>query len=109
MWTDVSGNRAYYSTTNNVWAVNLTTHALAWQKDLTGLAPSAPLVLNGKLYVGLSNGNLMEIDTTTPASTKQVALESGAAVGEPGYDNGNGLIYVGTEAGVIHAVAVPLP
>jgi outer membrane protein assembly factor BamB len=109
VWTDVSGNRAYYSTSNNVWAVNLTTHALAWQKDLTGLAPSAPLVLNGKLYVGLSNGNLMEIDTTTPASTKQVALESGAAVGEPGYDNGNGLIYVGTEAGVIHAVAVPLP
>jgi outer membrane protein assembly factor BamB len=109
VWVDVPGNRAFYSTTNNVWAINLTSHSLVWQKDLTGLAPSAPLVLGTRLYVGLSNGKLLEVDTTSPGTTKEVQLESGTAIGEPGYDFLTQVIYVGSESGVIHAVQVPLP
>ncbi len=109
VWPDPANNRIFFSTANKVWALKFTNGDLIWQKDLTGKAPSGVLYLNGRLYVGLNDGNLMEIDAATPASIKQVLLEPSTGIGAPGFDYFNNLIYVGTESGTVHAVSVPLP
>jgi hypothetical protein len=68
-----------------------------------------------RLYVGGSDGYLYELDFTsanlsTPPVVKKVRLGDGAAaVGAPSLDRTSGLVYVGTEAGVVYAVQTPLP
>jgi outer membrane protein assembly factor BamB len=76
-----------------------------------GVTPSPVLYVAvlGKVYFGASDGKLYELDVTTLAS-KSVPLGDGmATVGAPSYDLVNGLVHVGTAAGVFYAVQVPLP
>ncbi|MBP7866929.1 MAG: S8 family serine peptidase [Acidobacteria bacterium] len=108
--------RIYFSTSDRIYALDenqtSNTVALASGWPVTDIAsPSTPLYLIGGtyLYVGSSNGSLYEINTTTPATRKSVALGSPAsAVGSPSFDVTNNLIYVGTAAGIVYAVSIPL-
>jgi hypothetical protein len=36
-------------------------------------------------------------------------FEKASVIGAPSYDTDHGLVYVGSDAGVVYAVAVPLP
>jgi hypothetical protein len=77
-----------------------------------GLAPSPVLFVAalGKVYFGGSDGKLYELDAAACGAPKSVVLGDGAAtVGAPSFDLVNGLVHVGTAAGVFYAVAVPLP
>ncbi len=110
-----SGGRLYFSTTSRVHAItdNGGSASAYWTTPVTIPSPSAPVVINGKAYVGGGDGELYEIDalTATPAVPKSVVLGdplSPTAVGRPTYDNGYGLLYVGAGNGVIYAVQAPL-
>jgi hypothetical protein len=78
----------------------------------TGVVPTSPVLFvpgSHYLYVGGSDGKLYELETLGPG-LKSVQLGDGqSAVGAPSLDWVNGLIHVGTEAGVFYAVELPLP
>jgi hypothetical protein len=73
---------------------------------------SAPIVIDGKAYVGSSNGRLYEIDTSVAApAPKWIELgdpEVDKTIGAPGYDVDSGRVIVGSDEGRIYAVEVPL-
>ena len=76
--------------------------------------PSQPLFSTiggiGYVFVGSSDGNLYQIDALTGTVINSVLLGGGGSViGAPSLDVPNSLIYVGSDAGVIYAVRVPLP
>jgi outer membrane protein assembly factor BamB len=117
VFPDRTGTDLYFSTDNTVSSLNDSGSAAAlnWSATITGA--SAPLHLVGEryLYVGSADGRLYELDVTTgtpstPPSSRSVILGDGlAAVGFPMRDSRNGLLHVGTEAGVIYAITLPLP
>jgi len=80
-------------------------------------APSIVLFTPGGklLLAGGSDGRLYQLDVSgagaaTPPSVHSVVLgDGGAAVGSPTLDTATGLVYVGSEAGTVYAVQIPLP
>jgi outer membrane protein assembly factor BamB len=108
-----SATDLYLSTTNTILSLNDngTTVSENWRVTSIPL-PSIPLFTPGSHYllVGSSDGNLYQLDVAvTPPTVKSVKLGDGTAtVGSPGLDVANQLLYVGTTAGAIYAVAVPL-
>jgi uncharacterized repeat protein (TIGR01451 family) len=117
VFTDRLGDDLYFTTENTIWSLTDTGSAwtLNWS-DATISHPTAPLFVTGgiQLYVGSDDGHLYELDVTTgtpvaPPAHRSVALGDGvAAVGTAMRDGGNGLVHVGTEAGVVYAVTIPL-
>ena len=80
-----------------------------------GATPSNPMIVDGRLYSG-GGGKLFEYDATAaePGTPASVQLGDPAAVpqpvvGSPAYDVSKGLVYVGTDTGIVYAVKVPLP
>jgi outer membrane protein assembly factor BamB len=62
------------------------------------------------VLVGSADGNLYQLNVTTPVPTVSVTLgDGGGAVGVPTVDLLNSMIYVGTDQGVIYGVEFPLP
>jgi Tol biopolymer transport system component len=89
--------------------------ALKWAYSLIP-GPSAPILVRtggfAYLYVGSTNGNLYQIDATLDpnvSGVKNVLVRAGATIGAPAFDFRDNMIYVGTDAGAIYAVQVPLP
>jgi hypothetical protein len=79
-------------------------------------APSIALFKPGgtQVLVGSEDGRLYQLELSGAGpgapTVKSVALGDGsAAVGSPSYDPYHDCIYVGSEAGVIYAVTLPLP
>ena len=108
-WT--GSNALYLSTTNNVWAIadNNTSASLIWKQAIS--APSIPLFV-GQLIVGSGDGRLYQLTNLAAASptvTSVLLGGGGATVGSPSYDSDYNLIYVGTDAGAIYAVSLPIP
>lgn len=110
-----TGGHLYFATTSRVHAItdNGGTATAYWATPVAIPSPSAPVVINGKAYVGGGDGKLYEIDalTATPGTPKSVVLgdpTQPTAVGRPTYDNGYGLLYVGAGNGVVYAVQAPL-
>lgn len=64
-----------------------------------------------QLFVGSSDGRLYQIDVSgvSPTTTSVPLGDGSAAVGAPSLDVANNLLYVGTDAGIIYAVAPPIP
>ncbi|HVN74825.1 MAG TPA: S8 family serine peptidase [Thermoanaerobaculaceae bacterium] len=104
------GNDALYCTTNTkLWCLtdNVGSATQTWGSTMPGGAtPSMPLLVGSKLLLGGSDGDLYQYDTTQnpPQYTRVQLGTGGAAAGSPSYDNVNGLVVVGTEAGIIYAV-----
>jgi len=120
VFPDRASGDLFFSTTSKVWSVNHVSGpgAKLWEASLSGGAlPSIALFAPGtkKVYVGGSDGYLYELDFTSaslsmPPTEKRIKLGDGMAlVGAPSLDRGFDLIYVGSEAGVVYAVAIPLP
>ncbi len=113
LWVDLTVDRVYFSTNTKVWALVASTGALVSGNDIVWPvaieSPSYPVKVNGKLYVGSSDGELYQVDGTTGVVDMSVTLGNGkAAVGTPAYNGLDQMLYVGTEAGVVYAVQVPL-
>ena len=86
--------------------------SLHWQLPIP--APSTPIFLPGttSALVGSSDGNLYRINgvnTSTPTTVLLQIGDGSAAVGTPTFDVVNHVIYVGTDEGVIRAIAYPFP
>ncbi len=110
VWPD--GIRLYVSTDNTVWELRDlgASASIEWGEPVPG--PSVPLLVvdTPHLYVGGGDGKLYELDrTTNPPTSKVLPLGVPATVGAPSLDVVNQLLYVGTSAGRIYALTVPLP
>jgi outer membrane protein assembly factor BamB len=103
--------RLYFATTSEVWAIedNGDSASLAWSAG-TVSNPSTPLYVLGTshLLVGSGNGTLYQLATGNGAVTGSLSLGT-SALGSPTRDTVNELIHVGSTAGVLHTVALPLP
>ncbi|GMR22861.1 MAG: hypothetical protein BMS9Abin37_1238 [Acidobacteriota bacterium] len=111
-----TGNR-FVSTIGNVWSIADSGAArsvnLGWPVTSANVpSPSIPTYVPGssEVLVGSSDGNLYQLNVTTPVPTLSVTLgDGGGAVGAPTMDLLNSMIYVGTAQGVIYGVEFPLP
>jgi hypothetical protein len=103
--------RLYFSTNSLVWAIvdNGATVSPGWSVG-TVSGPSTPLYVNGtsRLLVGGGNGTLYELSTVNGAVQGSVSLGSNP-LGSPARDSVNELYHVGSTAGVLHAVTLPVP
>lgn len=104
--------RLYISTSTKVTALvdNGATASVLWSQSIAG--PSIPLYTGSELFVGSSDGRFYQLTNLGAGAptVKSVQLGTGAyGVGSPAYDFANALAYVGTDAGKLYAVQVPLP
>ncbi len=111
IWPHFGSSRLYLSTTDILWALddNGSSAGVAWSTTSIP-SPSAPLWVPGTdiLLVGGGDGVLYQVEVAAGAVDRALPLGSGA-LGSPALDVTNGLAHVGSESGVVHAVAVPLP
>ncbi len=109
---DIGSPDLFFSTSNNVWSISDSgaNSSFNWNTALT--SPSSPLVhfSSDHMWMGSGNGTLHQLSKNTGAQTASLNIGSGtAAVGSPAYSNNDNILFVGTEAGTIHSVTVPLP
>jgi uncharacterized repeat protein (TIGR01451 family) len=76
-------------------------------------APSFPIVINGKVYVGAGDGHLYQYDSSVLAP-EPFPIQLGdpvipKTIGSPGFDVKIGQIIVGSDEGRIYTISVPLP
>jgi len=104
--------KLYFSTTTKIWAItdNTSSASIAWSTTAVP-GPTCPLAPLGSsvLYVGASDGRLYQLKTSTGTVDTSVQLGDGtAAIGNPVFDVVNNMVYVGSEAGAVYGVVVPL-
>jgi outer membrane protein assembly factor BamB len=58
----LAGSRGYFVNNGTLTAIDLSTNATLWTFTGDGVLSSAPIVVNGIVYVGSSNGNLYAVD-----------------------------------------------
>jgi hypothetical protein len=123
VFPDPFSSNLYFATSTKVWGIvdNGGSASLAWPEVTTIVNPSIALLAPGqpRLLVGGQEGptkKLFQIDFTSagplgpPPTIQSVVLGDGASVvGSPAYDSGHNLVYVGTDAGIVYAVQMPLP
>jgi hypothetical protein len=109
---DLFGTDLYFSTTNTVWAITDGGSAWApkWQRaDIP--SPSQPVFYagTGRVYVGGGDGKLYVLDATDGSDVvPPIALgDPGLSAGAPTVDQAGGFVYLGSDAGVVFAVAIP--
>jgi hypothetical protein len=113
----------YFSTDSTVWAISdpgggpppPPPPGAKWQRPLPN--PSQPVFYpgTGRVWVGGGDGQLYILDAATgldavapiPLGDPDPGPPPPAMVGAPTVDQANGFVYVGTEAGVVYAVAIP--
>jgi outer membrane protein assembly factor BamB len=111
LFPHLSTSNLFMTTNDTVWSIRDTLPDATenWQVPIP--SPSIPLYGSGDVFmwVGSGNGSLYQIDATDPFSPLSVELGDGtAAVGSPSLDVMNSMIYVGTAAGIVYAIEVPL-
>ena len=105
----------FVSTNGNVWSIADSGAARSVNPGwpVTSVpSPSIPTYVpwSSEVFVGSGDGNLYQLDVTSPVPTLSVTLgDGGGAVGAPTVDLLNSMIYVGTDQGVIYGVEFPLP
>jgi len=114
VWSAGTGNRLYFSTTRKTWAITDngagTAPTAYWTPAPEVTSPSNPLVYSGSSYVGTGTGQLLEFDVTVPDPPAPVGVAltpHPAQIGRPTMDSVNGVIYVGTDEGAVHAASYP--
>ena len=101
------------STTSKVWSLSDDGSSASvtpnWPVTIAGPSSPLPVPFSTNVLVGSANGLLYQLDVDDPAIFETESLGDGAGgVGMPTIDIFNGVIYVGTEEGVIYAVDYPL-
>ena len=117
VFPDRANNDVWFATDNAIWGVHDDGASLSVKFGAgfslnSGVTPTSPVLFvpgSHYVYVGGSDGRLYELDTLGPAMRSIQLGDGQAAVGAPSLDWPNGLIHVGTEAGVFYAVEFPLP
>jgi outer membrane protein assembly factor BamB len=113
VWEDGAG-ALYFSTANgNVWKLQdngagapPNPASPVWKRAVAGA--STPILLD-KVYVGASDGRIHQINLTTGVDEKQFQVGDGTStVGSPSTEDGTQL-FVGTAAGALYKVPLPLP
>ena len=113
------GTALYFATTNRIHGLSDDgASASTLFAPLTFTSPSIVLfrpaegALPPRLYFGAGNQRLYELDlSVSPVPGQKCVVLGGApsVIGAPSYDSDHGLVYVGSDAAVVYAVAVPLP
>jgi N-acetylneuraminic acid mutarotase len=116
VFTDRFSTRLHFSTTNRVWTLSDdgASASQPWAEVATIPNPSITLYdnRNDRAYVGGGDGRLYQLSYGGAAPVVTSVLLGGSAsvaVGSPALDVGTGLVYVGTDAGIVYAVRVALP
>ncbi len=115
VWEDLSTTgRLYFTTANGqVWCLQdngagspPNAGSPVWKRAVAGA--STPLLLD-KLYVGSTDGKVHQIDPTTGVDQKQFTVGDGTStVGTPSTEDTT-QIFVGTTAGTLYQIPLPLP
>lgn len=113
VWEDfTTPGRLYFSTADgNVWCVQdpgagTPPSGAVWKTAVAG--PSSPVLID-KLYVGSSDGKLHQFNPTSGLDEKQFTVGDGTAtVGDASTEDGT-QVFVGTTAGKIYKLPLPLP
>ncbi len=114
VWPSFSTDDLFFSTTGSVWSISDdgANASLNWSESSI-TKPSTPLVsLSTPLaWVGGGDGKLHQIDFSGGSPTlASVTLGDGTATaGSPALDVFTNTAYVGTSAGRVYAVTLPLP
>jgi hypothetical protein len=103
----------YYATSAHLCAARDQGATVVAKRSLSTIpGPTAPVLVRigavAYVYVGSSDGRLYQVEADTAAITS-VLLRTGATIGAPAFDFRDNMIYVGSDAGAIYAVQVPLP
>ncbi len=113
VFVDRLGDDVYFATDTRVWSLSEiegapVTASLNW--SVNAASPSPPLLHTGTsyLYFGSTDGRLHQVNVTTGTQLAVPLGDGVATVGTPAIDSPNNLVYVGSEPGVVHAVALPL-
>jgi hypothetical protein len=114
IWTDRLSNRLFFSTTGRVSALAYDDSSAAFLWSSAAIpAPSVPLFTPGghHLLIGGSDGYLYQLDVNDAAApSSRVRLGDGSAgIGSPSLDVPFAMVYVGSEAGAVFSVQLPLP
>jgi hypothetical protein len=112
MVPDLQSPDLYFSTTSTVWSIHDSgTGAVERWRNTSILSPSQPVFFaaTGRVYVGGGDGKLHVLsDADGTDVVSPITLGDGlSAVGAPTVDQAGGFVYVGTDAGVVYAVAIP--
>ena len=101
----VVGGVVYFASGDRIYAVDAATGALKWrypaEQQLNSTIKGSPLVADGKLYIGASDGNLYAINAETGkylwAYATRGAIRGSAVMAE-------GVIYIGSDDDSLHAI-----
>lgn len=85
----------------NLYAIDLTTHAVRWTFKTGGAVESSPLVLDGAVYFGSEDGSVYALDATT--GTKRWSYKTGAGVYSSPVIVG-GVLYIGSQDTFVYAL-----
>ncbi len=113
IWPSFSGDDLFFSTTGTVWSIadDGSSASLNWSVT-TIPSPSIPLISFSSplAWIGGGDGKLHQIDFSGAPTLTSVTLGDGTAtVGSPALDVSDNTAYVGTGAGKVYAVTLPLP
>src|SRR5438132_10996709 len=67
-----TGSTGFFLNGSTLQAVNLSTNAVLWSFTGDGTLTTAPIVVNGNVYIGASSGNTYAVDAGTGAQTWSV-------------------------------------
>ena len=114
IWPRLSSSDLLLSTTNTVWSVADNGAAVGLNWSVSSIpGPSIPLtaINDSMVWVGGGDGSLYQIDFSSgsPVLSSVTLGDGAAAVGSPALDVFTDTAYVGTDAGQIYAVTLPLP
>ncbi len=113
VWPRFGTPHLVFSTNRRVWSITDGGSAASLDWSETSIpGPSIPLaaVSDPLVWVGGGDGKLYQLDVSgaSPAATSVVLGDGSAAAGSPGLDVVDGVAYLGTDAGRLYAVDVPL-
>ena len=111
---DWYNNLLFFSTTNSVFCLKYDSGGAEEVFKIDSIPnPSAPIVngFTSKLYVGGGDGYIYEIDYTNPTqpNIKSYKLSDNGIIGEAALDIFNNLLFVGSSAGEVFCLSIPLP
>jgi outer membrane protein assembly factor BamB len=78
----LAGQSAFVQYQGQLRALDVTTHALQWTFGGDGMLASAPLVVNGTVFVGSSTGAIFGVDSATGAQIWKDVAPAGVTVYE---------------------------
>jgi hypothetical protein len=115
LFPDRLSSDLFFSTNGKLWSIRDDGGDAGFNWSTTAVpSPSIPVIgrVGGIAYVfvGGGDGRLYQLDAATGLQVTSVRLGDGSArIGPPSLDATSGLVFAGSEAGILYAVQVPLP